>query len=194
MTLGRAAKVCGLPESELAAAIRDKRLKAEYLQPTASFMIAQEELTTFLKARGDWKGLMKSVRPRVLLLDRDEDLTSIVRIRLRRDDRCDLSVATSSDDFVRLTRTTLPDLAAVCLPALLRREDAVGQTIVELRQKHRLALIVYHRAGPDYFESHPTAMETIVPLAPNAILHMPGSAEPLIEKIYELAGVRIAKS
>ena len=193
-TLGKASKMCGVSETDLADAIKDRRLNAQYVQPTLSYMVTQDDLMAYLKARKDWKGLQKVVRPRVVLLDREQDLTSIVRIQLKRDDKVELSVVTSPEDFLRLSEVTLPDLVAVCLPALMRGEGSVVyDAVARIRRQSRLYLIVYFRGEAGYLAAHPEVEQTLGPLAPDAILPLTGPVAPLIRKIYELAGVRLGR-
>jgi hypothetical protein len=193
LTLPKAARMCGLTEAELTEAIREGQLKGHEVFPTYPPMIARDELAIFLRQRHNWLGLRRLVRPRVVLLDRDAYLTSIVRIQFRRDNRADLYVVTSSDDLVRFVDAVKPDLVCVCLRAVLRQAgDCVLEALERIRARSLVRLLVYYRTGPGSAPVAARAARDLAPLAPEAILPLDDSIAPLIDRIYELVGVKRA--
>jgi hypothetical protein len=190
-TLERVSKMCGLAESELTAAIRSNELKAEFIGPMHSYMVSRVELLDYLMARGHWQGLHQVVRPRVVVMDRDGELTSTMRLMMRRDDRCDFSQVTSSEDLIHLSNLIIPSLMAVCLPALMRHFDPVSAAVRMVRQKSHAALILYYRGKFDYMKMQPGARDTAEAMEPDAILPLPGAIQPLVERIYEMTVLRL---
>lgn len=190
-TLERVSKMCGLSEDELTAAIKTDELKAEFIGPMHSYMISRLELLDFLMARGHWQGINQIVRPRVILMDRDTELSSTVRLMMRHDDRCDFSLVTSSEDLIHLSNLVIPNVLAVCLPALLRQFDPVSGAVGMIRRRSHVALILYYRGRFDFLKMQPAARRMAEAMEPDAILSLPTAIQPLVDKIYELTVLRL---
>lgn len=189
-TLEYAAKIAGTNAQDIQRAIEKGELKARPMQNSLSYMIARDDLLAWLKKRKNWKAIQRSVRPRVLLVDRDQELTSLVRIDLQRGDRCEVSVATTADDLFRLGDAALPDVIAVCLPALLRDSGTVRDAIHRARARCHSKVLVYYRGVEGSVEGRPEVDALLKELAPDQLLAMPGPAQRLLDCLLDMAGIR----
>lgn len=183
-TLDQAAATLRMPPEELAAAIKSGRLKANFLGNLGTYMIARDDLMNFMKSKKDWKGLRKELRPRVLIVDRDSETTTLLQTELESGLDVDARLATSEGDIFTLLDQYVPDLIAIHIGATLRRRDQIREALTKAKAKHA-KLIVYHRYGAEFLEAAADMREHIESLQADAIVALGTKVRPLVDKIAE---------
>ena len=126
----QAAELMGCSEADVIQSIRAGHLKGSFKSDIGNYVIARNDLTYFLKLSKDANTLKKMAIRRVLLVDLEPKVRDIVELELDREG-CEVKVATTEDEIVRLLDEYQPKVMCVHLAAATQVKDSVGASLVQ---------------------------------------------------------------
>lgn len=181
-TLHQAAMTMKVTPDELLKAIKAGTLKANFMNNIGTYMIPRDDLMKFMKEQKDFKGLREEMRPRVLIVDRDVEMTTLLQGELEHGLNIDARLATSELDIITMLGQYIPDLICIHVGATLRSRDQIRDVLVKSKEKHA-KLVIYHRYDPAFLTSNDDIRTHIESLKADAIVAMGNSVRPLVDQI-----------
>jgi len=186
----KAAELLGVSEEQVRLLIETGKLRAEYRENLANFVISHNDVISFLKTSKDFKTIQKVLSHRVLVVDRDPAFQDLIRMELQRRANVQVRVATSERDVALQAEEFLPDLILVHAGALVRQSDRVVEILASAKVRRRIAVVVYHNFPPGMIEEQKATQEGIRRLEPEEVLSVHQGTRPLMEAISRRLGLR----
>ncbi len=185
LTTGDVARICNVAPRTVSKWFDSGQLRGYRIPGSKDRRIPLAQLVRFMKAHGMPLSGLETGRPRVLVIDPDEEFGSLLATTLTRDDRCELRTAPSMFEggvaacdmkpHVILVDVSVPGFNARQMQRVLRSHDDLAD-----------AKLVATGGGltPGHAEAY--RQEGF-----EASFHKPFDIQELMQKIDELAGVAV---
>lgn len=185
----KAAKMLGLTEDQVVDLIQAGKLKAQYRENTASYVIDHNDIVAYLKGVKDFKTIQKTLQHRILLVDRDAQKRDLIRIELEHYPNIQVKVATSERDVRLISSEFLPDIIFVHLAATLRQEDRVGESLREAKRRNRAYVVFYHDYAPEAVNRMPQVQHQVLTSGADEVVSTHSGVRPLVDLVVRHFGL-----
>ncbi len=188
-TVQQASKICELPEPAMQQYIQSGELIASFNQAAMNYLILQDDLIAFMKGRKMFAQMQKLLVHRVLVVDRDQNTTFILKTELERGGKVMVRIATSTKDVELSLDANVPDVMTMHLAAVQRQQDNLAGVLRRCRETRPTKLILYHNQ-PDVLVKNDEATQKLVNyLKVDALVSVASGNKALIMKIEEALGI-----
>jgi len=187
--LPEAARLASVSEDELRCAIKDGLLQGQMLQNTGQWMIAEDELTLYMRRSRNTALPMGPRKKRVLIIDDEINFANIMKLELERDPLIEAKFATWGKDGVKMAETYAPDL---CLVDFMLPDITGDEVLAALHQQRDLKntkMVVYSAHTRDAIRHNPNLESRLEALGAGEFLSKSAGMRALIAKVYELLGL-----
>jgi hypothetical protein len=189
-TVKQAAEITELPEIQVESAITSKTLAAQFNHNIMSYVINHDDLVAFMKDRKLWKQLQKVLVSRVLLCDRDQKLTFILKNELERGGKVTVRIATSSKDAELVIDQWLPDVLVFHIAAVQRQSDSLVSVLRRAREARPVKVIIYHNQPDALFRDNAEAQKLVEYLNVDQAVSVAAGTRALLTTMMEMLGLR----
>lgn len=188
-TVQQASKICELPEPAILGYIQNGELIASFNQGAMSYLVLQDDLVAFMKARKMFAQMQKLLVHRVLVVDRDQNTTFILKTELERGGKVMVKVATSTKDVELSLDANVPDVMTMHLAAVQRQQDNLAGVLRRCRETRPTKLILYHNQPEVLIRDSQDVQKLVNYLKVDAVVSVASGMRPLIQKIEEVLGI-----
>jgi hypothetical protein len=189
-TVKQAAELMEMPEPQVEGFVQQKLLAANFIHNIMTYVITHDDLVAFMKDRKLWKQLQKVMVSRVLLCDRDQKATFILKNELERGGKCQVRIATSSKDAAMIIDEWMPDLLVMHLAAVQRETDSLAGVLRRARESRPLKIVIYHNQPDALVKDKEDVQRIIEYLNVDSLVSVAAGTRGLLTTMMEMLGLR----
>jgi hypothetical protein len=185
-----AAQVLGCTEQEVIDHIKAGRLKGSFMANVADYVIAPNDLMSFLKATRDFKSVHKMLSRHVLVVDRDPRVVDIMRMELGRQG-CEVKVATTNREISFMAGDFQPDVICIHLGSITRPKDPINEGLERARRMCKSFIVLYHNWSANVTVT-PEMTAQIESVKADRVVVLDRTVTPLVDAVREKLGLKVA--
>ena len=189
-TVKQAAELMEMPEPQVEGFVQQKILAANFIHNIMTYVITREDLVAFMKDRKLWKQLQKVMVSRVLLCDRDQKATFILKNELERGGKCEVRIATSGKDAAMIVDEWMPDLLVMHLAAVQRETDSLAGVLRRAREARPLKIVIYHNQPDALMKDNADVQRIVEYLNVDSLVSVAAGTRALLTTMMEMLGLR----
>ena len=187
-TLSKVAKLLEISEADVSRLISVGVLKATFMDNIGSHIVTQDAVVSYLKSKRDYAKIRKIMPSRVILVDRDSNVQSLLSAELHRMG-VEFKVATEPNELSRSVLDFSPDLIAVHLFSTTRASESVTDVLKRAREDKYCRIVLF------YDDSHTAARDATIrqhiqDIAPDETIVTSGRVSHLVDAIKGLLGLK----
>ena len=184
----KAASEIGCSVADVLENIKVGRLRGHFMDNTGNYVIAHDDLVTFLRITQQFKAVTKLNSCRLFLVDRDSDVQDIMKMELGREG-VDIKVATSDGEVGLLAGDFQPDIICIHLGATMREKGAVKSGLDRARTASKSYLILYHHRSRQMQETDEFKAQVSL-VKPDEVVFMDRGVTPLVDAVRRRLGLK----
>src|SRR6185295_14871542 len=166
-SLAEAADVADCSVEEIRRAIQDGLIAAVLLEATNDFVIADDELSRFVRRTRHADPFGHQKKRKVLILGEDLLYAGTLKMELQRDPRLDVRYASWGKNALVMVNHYGANLFVVDLAPSQAVPDEVFAAVVSARTSFRAAVVAYYAMADEYLDSYPAVKHRLTALAPD---------------------------
>ncbi|MBI4564483.1 MAG: hypothetical protein HY716_07315 [Planctomycetes bacterium] len=183
-TVAQVAKISDYSEAEILKYINSGMLNASFNQNYMNYLVLHDDLAVFLKGQNLGDRLERVAKHRVMIVDRNQQTTFILKTELERSGKVDTVAATSSRDIDLSLKMNLPDLIVMHLGAFQRTADNLASVLQRWIESRHINVLLFHDR-PDAVLRDSADIQKLVADLKLEVINVARGMKPLLQKIHQ---------